>query len=422
MALIRLSKTTPALVGTLKLSGSKSISNRVLIALALAKASPGDWLTNLSTSKDTKTLQALLVQSGDSYDAGDAGTTFRFLSAYLALQPGVQTLTGSVRMQERPIGPLVDALRALGADIQYLGREGFPPLRIGERDASNSANSQIKVPANVSSQFLSALLLIGPYLPAGLELIPEGPLVSRPYLEMTLKMMRYFGVAADWQGDSILVAAGAYTPRSLTVEADWSSASYWYAMAVFAENLDLRLEGFQADSWQGDAVLPTIMERFGIQSIFENTTLVLTKSGTAPRSFFEYDFLESPDLAQTLAVICAGLGTLSLFSGLETLVIKETNRIAALKAELEKTGVSFVKLPAHMNKRSPDKTFYQVQGKASWEGPLHIATYGDHRMAMAFAALAMLGDVEMEGSEVVEKSYLAFWTHLESLGFEVVAK
>lgn len=415
MEAITLSRPSKVLRGNLSLNGSKSISNRALIILSLAKAKPSEWLSNLSTSKDTATLESLLSLEGNTFDAGDAGTTFRFLTAYLALQPGQQTLTGSVRMQERPIGPLVDALRSLGADIQYLGQEGYPPLLIGDWDTSTAASNKIHVPANVSSQFLSALLLIAPYLPAGLELVPEGPLVSRPYLEMTVKMMRYFGADIHWQDDAIVVEPGAYSTRCLAIEADWSSASYWYAMAVFAEEVELRLEGFQAESWQGDAVLAKMMRGFGIESTFEDNALLLRKNGQAPRPFFEHDFLGCPDIAQTLAVVCAGLGTTGIFSGLETLSIKETDRIAALKAELKKVGVTFVKLPPHMNKRHPEKTFYQVQGKAELESKPRFATYGDHRMAMAFAAFAMLGEIEIESPSVVSKSYPEFWDHFELL-------
>ncbi len=417
MEILSLSKPDRSLCGALALNGSKSISNRALIILKLANAVPSEWLSNISTSKDTSTLQALLAQSGDTFDAGDAGTTFRFTAAYLALQPGQQTLTGSARMQERPIGPLVDALRSLGADIQYLGQGGYPPLLIGERVATRETVSTINVKADVSSQFLSALLLVAPYLPNGLELVPEGPLVSRPYLEMTLKMMRYFGADVQWAGNAIRVAPGAYQARSLVVEADWSSASYWYGMAVFAEELELRLEGFQAESWQGDAVLADMMRSFGIETIFEGNALLLQKSGQAPRPFFEHDFLECPDIAQTLAVVCAGLGVTGIFSGLETLSIKETDRIAAIKAELKKVGVSFAKLPQHFNKQNPEKTFYYAQGKANWESPPRFATYGDHRMAMAFAALSMLGEVWVESPSVVRKSYPEFWGHLEALGF-----
>ena len=416
MSALHLSKSSRDLHGIIALDGSKSISNRALIALALASEKPSNWLSNLSTSKDTQTLLQLLEQSGSTFDAGDAGTTFRFMTAFLATQPGEQILTGSARMLERPVGPLVQALSELGADIQFLGKEGYPPLKIGEM---KPRQRNVRVAANVSSQFLSALLLIGPYLPEGLELVPEGPLVSRPYLEMTLGLMRHFGASVDWQGEGIVVAPGQYTPQLLTVESDWSAASYWYAMAAFSENLDLTLKGLQAHSWQGDGVLASMMQRFDIQTVFEENSVHLTKMGKAPRTLFEKDFLECPDIAQTLAVVCAGLGTNGVFSGLETLSIKETDRIGALKTELSKVGVSFVKLPARFSKKWPEKTFYNVEGKAELSALPRFATYGDHRMAMAFAAFAMLGPVEIENPEVVSKSYPQFWEHLEKVGFEV---
>ncbi|MEY3194540.1 MAG: hypothetical protein RIQ78_637 [Bacteroidota bacterium] len=415
-AIALLGPTSRKLSGTLVLAGSKSISNRALIAFALAKANPADWLSNLSISEDTQTLQSLLSHRGDVFDAGDGGTTFRFMAAYLAIQPGVQTLTGSARMLERPIRPLVEALRSLGANVQYLGEEGFPPLLLGEPVVSADEVPRIRIAADVSSQFLSALLLIAPYLPQGLELLPEGPLVSRSYVAMTVGMMRYFGAEVRWEGEKIHVLPGGYIPRALSIEADWSGASYWYAMAVFADTVDLRLVGFRADSWQGDAVLVGMMERLGIESHFESNTLVLKKNEKKPEPFFEWDFLECPDIAQTLAVVCGGLGVLGVFSGLETLHNKETDRIAALKVELGKVGVSFVKLPAHMNKRSPGKTFYQVQGKATWDTPPVFATHGDHRMAMSFAALSMLGPVVVECPRVVSKSYPLFWEHLRQVG------
>ncbi len=416
MTILQLSKNSPDLCGVIALDGSKSISNRALIALALAGENPSDWLSNLSTSKDTQTLLQLLQQGAGTFDAGDAGTTFRFMTAFLALQPGEQVLTGSERMLERPVGPLVEALRTLGADIQFLGKAGYPPLKIGEM---KPRTHRVAVAANVSSQFLSALLLIGPYLPQGLVLEPEGALVSRPYLEMTLGLMRHFGAEVDWQGKTLVVAPGQYTPRRLTVEADWSAASYWYAMAAFSDILDLRLQGLQQYSWQGDSVLAEMMQRFDIQTIFGENEVRLSKMGKAPKPVFEQDFLECPDIAQTLAVVCAGLGTIGVFSGLETLSIKETDRIGALKTELEKVGVSFAKLPARFSKKSIEKTFYNLENKAELSSTPRFASYGDHRMAMAFAAFAMLGPVEIENPEVVSKSYPQFWEHLKKLGFEV---
>jgi len=429
----RLSKPDRSLRGHITLDGSKSISNRALTVLALAGADPAAQLQRLSTSKDTTTLQRLLAQTGSNYDAGDAGTTFRFMTAYLATRPGTQVLTGSPRMRERPVGALVQALRDLGANIQFLERDGYPPLQIGEPKNLGVATRQVRIQADTSSQFLSALLMIGPYLPAGLELIPEGPLVSRPYLEMTLRLMRYFGAQADWQGDQIRVEPGGYTPRPLVVEADWSAASYWYSMAAFADEVDLTLHGLFAESWQGDSVLPTMMAQFGIQTTFQENGLHLSKSspptgavspvpplhGGARGGYFEWDFLDCPDLAQTLAVVCAGLGQQGLFTGLDTLAIKETDRIAALRTELAKVHVSLSKLPARFSKKQPDRTFYLLDGQAQWTGVPHFATYNDHRMAMSFAPLAMLQPVNIAQPEVVSKSYPAFWEHLKAVGFVV---
>jgi 3-phosphoshikimate 1-carboxyvinyltransferase len=422
--LIHLSKPDRALRGNIRLDGSKSISNRALIALALAGADPAAYLTRLSGARDTQTLLHLLqsaTQGADHFDAGDAGTTFRFLTAYLAMRPGVKTLTGSERMKQRPVGPLVAALRGLGADIQFLEKDGYPPLRIGEWSPDGTATPEVHIQADTSSQFLSALLLIAPYMPQGLRLVPQGRLVSKPYLDMTIGLMRHLGASVHWDEAGIHVAAGAYTPRPLEVEADWSAASYWYSMAALSEDLDLHLEGLFEESWQGDAVLPRLMERLGVQSDFTENGVYLRKNGQNPRPILEWDFLECPDIAQTLAVTCAGLGTQGLFTGLETLFIKETDRVKALKTELAKVGVAFSKLPPHFSKKHPGQTYYLCDGKAVWSAdtvPV-FDTYDDHRMAMSFAPLAMVAPVRIAHEEVVAKSYPAFWTHLEALGFGV---
>ena len=409
MELLRLSGPDGLLRGDISLDGSKSISNRALIVLALASADPADWLDRLSTSKDTETLYRLLGHSGDTFDAGDAGTTFRFLTAYLALQPGVQVLTGSARMRERPVGGLVEALRSIGADIGYLEKEGYPPLRIGTLKPPQG-RAAVRVHAGTSSQFLSALLMIGPYLPGGLELIPEGRLVSRPYLEMTLQLMRYFGGVAERRGDAVVVAPGRYQPKRFTVEADWSAASYWYAMAALADDADVRLRGLFSDSWQGDSVVIKMMQQFGIQTAVSDGVLQIGKSGLAPSAHFQWDFTDCPDIAQTLAVVCAGTGVSGLFSGLETLFIKETDRVSALRTELAKTGVSF-------GEQTPGSGRFLMEGKAHWQGIPRFATYGDHRMAMSFAPLALRGPIEIENPSVVAKSYPAFWEHLKTAGF-----
>ncbi|MBI5915640.1 MAG: 3-phosphoshikimate 1-carboxyvinyltransferase [Bacteroidetes bacterium] len=409
-----ISKPDRHLHGDIYLDGSKSISNRALIIRALCD---GFFeIKNLSTSKDTQLMQQLLASDSEVLDAGAAGTTFRFLTAYLATQQGSRTLTGSERMKQRPIRLLVEALRKLGADIDYLGQEGYPPLRIHSPKNFGAVNV-LYIPADTSSQYLSALLMIAPTLPDGLELHLEGHLVSRPYLEMTLRMMAHFGVGHTWQGDVIWVAPQKYVAKDFTVEADWSAASYYYALAALSERCDLRLHGLFEDSWQGDSVLASMMERFGVETVFFKNQVCLTKlPGHQP--FFEWDFLPCPDVAQTLAVVCGGLGVQGLFSGMETLRIKETDRIAALQTELAKVQVFLSKLPDRFSKTS-GKEFYLVEGKAEVNGSPVFATYEDHRMAMAFAPLAMLGEIRIEEPGVVEKSYPGFWEDLRGLGFGV---
>ena len=412
---IKLSKPDRRIQGDIHLDGSKSISNRALIIRALC--GKHFEVAHLSTSRDTQLMQQLLAAEGETLDAGAAGTTFRFLTAYLAARTErPRTLTGTERMKQRPIRLLVDALRKLGAHIEYLENEGYPPLRI-HPPSSMGGTHRLAIPADTSSQYLSALLMIAPTLPNGLELELVGNLVSRPYLDMTLRMMAHFGAAYEWAGDVVRVQPGEYQPRAFTVEADWSAASYYYALAALSERCDLRLHGLFEEGWQGDSVLPQMMRAFGVETRFEGHAAHLTKlPGAVPQPLFEWDFLPCPDLAQTLAVACGGLGTQGLFTGLETLRIKETDRIAALQNELAKVGVSLSKLPARFAKKS-GKEYFMVEGKAVVEGSPVFQTYEDHRMAMALAPLAMLGEVGIEDPEVVEKSYPRFWEDLRGLGF-----
>jgi|APTNR8051073442_1049403.scaffolds.fasta_scaffold00562_17 3-phosphoshikimate 1-carboxyvinyltransferase len=402
--------------GRIALAGSKSISNRVLIIRALCgTAFPIDRLAN---ARDTELLDQLLRSDAPVRDAGAAGTTFRFLTAYLSAQPGEQLLTGTERMKQRPIGPLVDALRQLGARIHYVEREGYPPLRIGPSDAFGLVN-ELSISADTSSQYVTALLLLAPTLPSGLRLHLEGRIVSRPYIAMTLNLMQYFGVTARWENNHIEIAPQNYQPRPFTVEADWSAASYYYSLAALSDSADLQLDGLFADSVQGDAVIVAMYRSLGVESTFNDTGVRLQKKADAvPPGLFEWDFLECPDVAQTLAVTCAGLGVQGLFTGLETLRIKETDRIAALQTELRKTGVSLAALPARFSKKS-DKAYFIQQGKATWEEAPEFATYEDHRMAMAFAPFALLGPVRVAEPEVVAKSYPLFWQDLATLGFAI---
>ncbi len=411
----KISKPNRRIVGEITLDGSKSISNRILIINALCEE--GFKIEKISTSKDTQTLISLLnQQDGNVFDAGAAGTTFRFMTAYLALKEGTQLLTGSERMKQRPIGKLVDALTALGCDIEYLEKEGYPPLKINPPHALNV--SELSIAADTSSQYITALLLIAPTLPSGLRLTLEGNIVSLPYIQMTLALMKYFGVEHSWDGNTIIVEPQNYVAKDIVVEADWSAASYYYALAAFADELDLKLNGLYKDSLQGDSVAIEMGFHFGIDTTYTEGGLHLKKSGEPATEMFEWDFIKCPDIAQTFAVMCAGTGIQGLFTGLETLFIKETDRVAALKKELAKVGVSFVKLPAKFSQKS-HKQYFMVEGKAEWSETPEFPTYEDHRMAMAFAPLAMFHPVKIEDPSVVNKSYYNFWEDLKKLGFKI---
>lgn len=411
----KLSKKDSHLKNEITLSGSKSISNRALIIEALS--SEHFNITHLSTARDTQILQKLLKSKATVLDAEAAGTTFRFMTAYLALQTETQILTGSQRMKSRPIGVLVDALRQLGASIQYLGKEGFPPLKIGSPQIGKT--NQLRVPANVSSQYISALLMVAPALPRGLELQLSAKIVSRPYIEMTLNLMAFFGVKHKWEGDFIKIKPQKYTAKDFKVEADWSAASYYFAAAAFSESVDIQLNNLWKNSVQGDAVISKIMEEFGILTTFNEKGIRLRKSGKPITKTFKWNFIKCPDIAQTMAVVCAGLGTSGTFNGLETLRIKETDRIAALQAELKKVKVDFTE-KARSPKDSGEE-YFTIEGKAQIDAPL-FQTYEDHRMAMAFAPLAMFGKIAIQDSFVVEKSYPAFWRDFKKLDFEIEEK
>jgi 3-phosphoshikimate 1-carboxyvinyltransferase len=420
----RLFQPRKHLEGRIALERSKSISNRVLIIRELTGTSFP--ITHLSAASDTRVLEELLAQFRDRVgeesaplvlDAGAGGTTFRFLTAFLAFQPGVQLLTGDARMKERPVGPLVEALRQLGARIDYAGAEGFPPLLIRDPDRK-ARTGPVRVDASVSSQFISALMLVGPALPGGLELVLEDTIVSRPYIEMTLALMRRFGVEADFSDSVVRIPEASYQPRAFEVEADWTAASYFYAFAALKDSCDLFLEGLSLESVQGDAMLAKKMGLFGIETTPEAGGLRLERREVRETPFLEWDFLANPDLAQTISVLCAAKGVLGLFSGLETLRVKETDRVEALKAELQKVGVWLTALPGRMSQRS-GKVFFQQEGQARWDGTPHLETYGDHRMAMALSVLGCVGPVRIANPGVVQKSYPRFWEDLAALGFVI---
>ncbi len=416
MKVFRVSKVDRKIKGHIRLAGSKSISNRALIVQALCE---DDFaIEGLANAKDTVTLQALLASDEELLDVGAAGTTFRFLTAYLCTTAGSQILTGSERMKQRPIGVLVEALRKLGAKIDYLENEGYPPLRIGE-STNFGQQAKLTIPASTSSQYITALLLLGPTLPQGIELTLDGKIVSRPYIEMTLGLMAHFGVNYKWEGNVISVSAQAYQAKPFMVEADWSAASYYYSLAAMSEECDLQLDGLFANSFQGDAALQELYRHFGVQTSFNETGLQLLKpAGALAVQLFECDFLTCPDIAQTLAVSCAGLGVQGLFTGLETLRIKETDRIAALKIELGKVNSFFSALPARMSGGSGQE-YFMLEGKAEWDQAPSFATYEDHRMAMAFAPFGMLHPIQIEEPDVVVKSYPDFWRDFTALGFQI---
>ncbi len=398
------------LKGTIKLDGSKSISNRLLAIQALTTQDFS--IENLSTSKDTVTFQKIMtaIRDGVTLDCGHAGTTFRFMTSILAFKKGSQILTGSKRMQERPIGVLVDALRELGADIIYLKNEGYPPLKISNPKSVD--NYKLTIQSNISSQYISALLMLAPTLPKGLILTLDGAMVSRSYIEMTLKIMSQFGISYQWIENTITILPQDYIGKPMQVEADWSAASYYYSLAAFSDTSEINLEGLFQNSVQGDSVMVDIMSKLNIKTTFTKKGILISKPKNNPLpEVLEWDFINCPDIAQTVIVICGGLGIVGMFTGLETLKIKETDRIQALKDELLKIQVFFMELPGRLSKTS-NAINYLVEGKAVLDQPI-FSTYNDHRMAMAFAPLALLGEIEIENPDVVVKSYSKFWDDLE---------
>jgi 3-phosphoshikimate 1-carboxyvinyltransferase len=410
MASIILSHPSKKIQANIALTGSKSESNRALILQALSHGLVS--VNNLSEAADTvglnNILEAVKTQNLKQLDVGPAGTAMRFLTALLATQPGEYTLTGSQRMKERPIGILVDALQKLGAHITYLEKEGFPPLLI--KGPFEQQENYIRIKGDTSSQYISALLLIAPILPKGLCLEIEGDLTSKPYVEMTLAMLAQSGIQHSWDGNQIGIEQQEFKPSTLVVEPDWTAASYWYAIAALAQEAIVCLPHLKAYSLQGDSKITELMANFGITSQFKNEELLLTKESKTPERKI-FDLKECPDLAQTLIVCCAALGHEATFTGLETLKIKETDRVKALKTELAKIGVSLIE----KNLTYKLDCTHRVLPKK-----IQIATYEDHRMAMAFAPLALLIDeVEIIDPEVVAKSYPHFWDDLKTAGFEI---
>lgn len=398
--------------GTVILEPSKSISNRALIIRSLCQES--FLIHYLSTSDDTEVLVKMLGTDADVLYSGHAGSSYRFMVARACLGEKEVTLDAAQQLRRRPIGPLVRALQVLGADITYLNKEGFPPIRIRPSNDFGKKGHEVTLQAGISSQYVTALLLIAPYLTNGLTIHLGGTPVSASYIQMTLSMMGYFGVPHTWTGHTIHVPPGKYQSKPFTVEGDWSAASYYYSMMALAEKGDILLQGLYPDSIQGDAVAVSLYQQLGVETTFTDEGVHLHKVKIADRrTGFIHDFSSCPDLALTLMVTLAGLGVRGTMSGLRTLRIKETDRIAALQTELAR-----VKTTLEV-KDQDDDIVGTLQGKASWKDKAKFHTYEDHRMAMAFTPLACIRPILIRDPDVVSKSYPGFWKDVESVGMKV---
>ncbi|WP_417885839.1 3-phosphoshikimate 1-carboxyvinyltransferase [Zunongwangia sp.] len=393
------------IIGDLQITGSKSESNRLLIIESLFNNLE---ISNLSNSDDTQVMKKALTSEETEVDIHHAGTAMRFLTAYFAVNEGRETiLTGSQRMQERPIKLLVDALRSMGAVIEYEKNEGYPPIRIqGKKLTANSVSLQ----ANISSQYISALMLIGASLPNGLTINLEGEVTSTPYILMTLEMLQRSGIQGSFEGNTITIeACSAVESKKIPVESDWSSASYFYSIAALNENSSIQLSNYRKESLQGDSCLATIYKQLGVETIYKENSIILTKTNTDLPDILMEDLRNAPDIAQTIAVTCLGLGIGCNLSGLHTLKIKETDRLVALQTEIEKLGGD-IEVTEDQLFLKPSKNIHQN---------IEIETYNDHRMAMAFAPLALKVPIIIKDAMVVSKSYPDFYSDLEKLNFEV---
>lgn len=391
---------------SIAITGSKSETNRSLLLQALF---PNIIIENLSNSDDGEVMQKGLAKSTGEVDIHHAGTAMRFLTAYFASHEGKQViLTGSQRMQERPIKVLVEALQSLGADIQYENAAGYPPLKITGKKLDKS---KVSLPANISSQYISALLLIAPSLENGLELELIGKITSVPYIKMTLALLEQIGVKTAFQGNKISIAPKpAVEEATLVVESDWSSASYFYSITAMCKvGTEIELSSYKQSSLQGDSVLAKIYTDFGVKTTFSNNTILLKKTNKFNLNHLEYDLSNAPDIAQTIAVTCLGLGVGCHLTGLHTLPIKETDRLAALQTELGKFGATV----------EIDSESLTLQPQSNLKSEVAVDTYNDHRMAMAFGPLALKVDFVMNDAEVVSKSYPDFWNDLKTLGFNI---
>jgi len=388
----------------INLPPSKSISNRALIIQALCQEKVN--LFNLSESSDTTSLIKGLENTSKIIDIGDAGTSMRFLTAYLSQKNGEFILTGSERMKERPIKELVNALNTLGAEINYLEKEGYPPLKI---KGKTLIGGEVSLSANISSQYISALLLIAPTLEKGLIITVENEILSRPYIKMTLDIMNYFGVKSSWENGKIKVRPQDYKPKNLTVEADWSALAFILEVIALSDSAKVNVNGLLNDSWQGDNYVLELFKKLGLNFEFINKKLHIEKEKIIRENNFDINLKDTPDLAQAYCTTLSGLSLSAEITGLNNLKLKESHRLKALQTELNKIGQNSKydenSIKLYASKLYPPTTFFE--------------SHNDHRMAMCLAPLAMLFDITIQGIEVVNKSYPKFWEDMQKLGFTI---
>lgn len=393
-------------ISQIAVTGSKSETNRLLLLQALY---PNITLENISKSDDSEVMTKALLGNSTIIDIHHAGTAMRFLTAYFSVQEGREiVLTGSPRMKERPIKILAEALKQLGAEISYEENEGFPPIKIKGKKLTNN---KVSLLANTSSQYISALLLIAPKLENGLELTLEGEITSVPYIKMTLALLKEIGVETSFEGNVITVSHAEHVSASqLTIESDWSSASYFYSLVALSEiGTEITLSSYKQNSLQGDSVLAEIYKDFGVQTDFKENEIVLIKTDNCQLPIINCQLNNAPDIAQTIAVTCFGLAIGCHLTGLHTLKIKETDRLEALKTELSKLGANI----------SVTNDSLTLNASTQINSNIAIATYNDHRMAMAFAPLALKVPIIIENAEVVSKSFPTFWEDLKAIGFQI---
>ena len=398
--------TNEKIIEEITISGSKSESNRLLI---LQQLFPEISIANLSDSDDSVHLQQALSTKGSTIDIGHAGTAMRFLVGYFASKKNSEVvLTGSERMQQRPIGILVEALRDLGAEISYEENEGYPPVRI---TGKTIAKDKVQINGNVSSQYISSLLLMGTHLAKGITISLIGKVTSIPYIKMTLSLLNQLGISTRFEGNTLQVfPVKQLQKQTVVVESDWSSASYFYSVAAFSEiGSTIQLSAYKKESLQGDSCLAEIYSHFGVETVFDQNTISLKKVRPTDAGPLTLDLKNAPDIAQTIAVTCFGLGVACHLTGLHTLKIKETDRLEALEAELKKIGAVITITNESLSLSASTKMHENIA----------IKTYNDHRMAMAFAPLAFKVPIAILDAEVVSKSYLKFWKDMQQIGIQI---